>query len=172
MDPHRRPEPSEYPPYYGAYIDRVPDGPVGDTLERQLEDTRTLLAGIPEERAGHRYRPGKWSIREVVAHVLDAERIFATRALALSRKDPAPYPGMDQDQYIAEARLSSRPLADLAAEFAALRRSNLHLFRSFDAETLDREGTANDVMFTVRAIPWIVAGHELHHMGVLRERYL
>ena len=172
MNLHRRPEPSEYAPYYGPYIDRVPDGPIADTLERQMEATRALLAGLPEDRADHRYQPGKWSIKEVVGHVLDVERIFATRALAFSRNDPEPYPGMDQDRYIDNARFGARALAGLAAELEALRRSNVHLFRSFDAETLDRKGVASGVAFTARAVPWILAGHELHHMGVLRERYL
>ena len=107
-----------------------------------------------------------------MAHILDTERIFATRALAFSRNDPAPWPGMVPDHYIDQARLEARALADLTAELDALRRSNLHLFRGFDAVTLDRRGVASDTTFTVRAIPWILAGHERHHVDVLRERYL
>jgi uncharacterized damage-inducible protein DinB len=166
-----RPAPNEFAEFYGRYIDQVADGPVLETLARQLEATMKLLSGIAEARGDHRYAPGKWSIKDVVGHVTDVERVFACRALQFARGEKQPLPGMEQDDYVTEAGFAARKLADIAAELEALRRSNLAMFAGFSKEQWMRRGTASGFEFSVRSIPWILAGHELHHVGVLRERY-
>jgi hypothetical protein len=167
-----RPERSEYAEYYGRYIDRVPDGPILDTLARQLEESLRLLAGLSEALALFRYAPGKWSVKEVVGHVIDVERVFACRALHFARGERQHLPGIEQDEYVAAAGFDARPLPDLVTEFETLRRSNLVFFAGLDEQACLRRGTASGYEFTVRAFPWIVAGHERHHLSVLRERYL
>jgi uncharacterized damage-inducible protein DinB len=167
-----RPAADEYAEYYGRYIGRVPDAPVLETLERQIARTMEVLRAVPEERGGHRYAPGKWSVKEVLGHVTDVERIFAGRALHFARGETQPLPGMDQDAYVAAADFDRRPLAAILDELEAVRRSSLALFVGFDADTWTRRGVASGYTFTVRAMPWILAGHELHHREVLRERYL
>jgi uncharacterized damage-inducible protein DinB len=167
-----RPESTEYGAYYGRYIERVPEGDLIATLEAQRAETGALLAGIGEERSLHRYEPGKWSIREVVGHVADAERIFAYRALRIARGDETPLPGFEQNDYVRRAGFDRRTLRDLAAELDAVRHATLHLARSLDDEALSRRGTASDLPISARALFWIIAGHERHHLGILRERYL
>lgn len=167
-----RPDPSEHLPYYRPYIDLVPDGDVITTLSRQLEDTFAVLEQFGEERGGHRYAPGKWSVKEVLGHLIDAERIFAYRALRFSRGDAQPLLGFEEDAYVAAASFDRCRLSDLAAELDHLRRANVLLFRQLDPEAWDRRGTANNAEVTVRALAWIMAGHELHHRKVLLERYL
>lgn len=170
--PHRRPDASEYAPFYGTSIDQVPDGPVLDRLEHQIAETAEFLRSVPADREGHRYAPDRWSIREVVGHVLDIERVFGLRALHFARSDPAPLPGVDQDAWAGAAGYGERPLGDLVEELEAVRRSSVALFRGLPDDAWSRTGVASGVTFTVRAIPWILAGHEIHHRRVLRERYL
>lgn len=167
-----RPEASEHLPYYGKYVDRVPDGDLLDTLRAQLDETLALVRGLPEERGGHRYAPGKWSIREVLSHVIDAERIFAYRALRIGRGDATPLASFDENAYAAASNADARTLAELAEELAHVRLGNLALFRSLDDEALARRGTASGGEVSVRALAWIIAGHERHHVALLRERYL
>ena len=167
-----RPEKNEYAPYYDKYVSLVPDGEVVETLERQIEDTLALLRGVGEERAGHRYAPGKWSIKEVVGHLIDTERIFAYRALAIARGEQKPLPGMDQNEYMAGANFDARTLADLLDEFERVRRSNVLMLRGLSDEAWSRRGVASDNEVTVRAIAYIIAGHEAHHVQILRTRYL
>jgi uncharacterized damage-inducible protein DinB len=167
-----RPEANEYNPYYEKYIALVPDMDVVETLERQIDDTLALLREVTEERAAHRYEPGKWSIKQVVGHLVDAERIFAYRALAIARGDVKPLPGMDPDEYMTVANFDARTLADLLEELAHVRRSNVHMFRAFDADAWARRGVASDSEVTVRALAHIMAGHETHHVKIIRERYL
>lgn len=167
-----RPEADEYSPYYGKYIELVPTADVTTTLSRQLEETLLLLRSIPEERAGHRYAPDKWSIKELVGHLIDGERIFAYRALRFARGDETPLPGFDQDDYVKGANFDRRPLSELAEELAHVRQSTLSLLRSLDGEGWLRRGKANDQEVSVRALAYIMAGHETHHMRILRERYL
>jgi len=168
----KRPAASEYAPYYGTYINRVPEGDICEILEVQLARTLALLTKVGEARASYRYAPEKWSIREVVGHVIDAERIFACRALCFARTERNPLPGFDQDSYVQAAGFESRALRNLATEFELVRKSNVILFRNFTEEVWDRRGVANNVEFTVRSIPYVIAGHELHHDAILRERYL
>ena len=167
-----RPASTEYAPYYDRYIARVPEGDVTATLEAQLAETLALLRTIPEERGTHRYGPDKWSIKEVVGHLADSERIFAYRALRVARGDATPLPGFDENAYVRGARFDAIPLADLAAELEAVRRATLALLRGLDDEALGRRGVANDQEITPRALAYIIAGHERHHVGILRERYL
>ncbi|MEN8145831.1 MAG: DinB family protein [Gemmatimonadota bacterium] len=168
----RRPGPDEYNEYYGRYIDRVPDGDVLDVLRRGVAETRSVLSGASADRETYRYAPGKWSIREVIGHVLDTERTFGYRALAFARLDTAPYPSMDQDDYAAASNAYERPLTELMAEFAALREANVLMFGSFATDVWDRRGVASGNEFTVRSLPYIIAGHEIWHREVIRQRYL
>lgn len=167
-----RPARDEYAPYFGGYIGEVPPGDVLEILEQQMAETQDLLRGLPTSRAMHRYAPGKWSIKEVVGHLSDTERIFAYRALCFSRSERAPLPGFEEDDYVAAAGFDARSLAELARELETVRAATLTLFRGLSDEALLRRGTANGKEFTVRAIAYIVAGHERHHVRVLRERYL
>lgn len=167
-----RPDASEFLPYYGKYIDRVPDGDLLRTLRAQLDETLALVRGLPEERGGHRYAPGKWSIREVLGHVTDAERIFAYRALRIGRGDATPLASFDENAYAESSGADARTLVDLADEFEHVRLGNLALFRSLGDEALARRGTASGGEVSARALAWIIAGHERHHVDLLRERYL
>ena len=167
-----RPQPSEYDEYYGLYIGQVPEGNILELLERGLADNRALLGDLPTEWQTHRYQPGKWSVREVVGHVLDAERVFGYRAVSIARADPAPLPSMDQDVWAASSNAARRPLASLLEELEHLRRSHVAMFADFDQEMWGRRGVASGFEFTVRSFPYILAGHEIHHRRVLEERYL
>ncbi|MDX1530174.1 MAG: DinB family protein [Rhodothermales bacterium] len=167
-----RPQPGEYSDYYRSYVDAVPDGDLLETLEDQGEDTLALLRQFGEDRGGHRYAEGKWSVKEVVGHLSDAERVFAYRALRFARGDETPLPGFEQDDYVRAAGFDRRTLADLAEELADVRKATLKLLMSLREGDLDRAGTASEARVTVRALAWIIAGHERHHQRVLRERYL
>jgi transposase len=167
-----RPEAGEFAPYYGRYIDRVPDGDLLRTLQTQGDQVLALARSLPEERGGHRYAPDKWSIREVLGHIMDAERIFAYRALRIARGDATPLASFDENEYVPHGRFDQRTLADLAEEYEAVRRATLLLFRSMDGGALVRRGVASDNGVSTRALAWIIAGHEAHHLALLRERYL
>jgi len=167
-----RPDATEHAPYYAKYIDKVPDGDLVAILERQRKETGALLKSIPETKGGHRYAPGKWSIKEVVGHVNDAERVFAYRAMRIARGDATPLASFDQDPYVAAGRFDARPLTDLAAEFDAIRSATIALLKSIDAEAIGRRGTASGKEVSARALAYIIAGHERHHMDILKERYL
>jgi len=167
-----RPEANEYAPFYEKYVSLVPDADIAGTLARQNEETLALLGTVTEEHAGFRYEPGKWSIKQVVGHLIDAERIFAYRALAIARGERQPLPGMEQDEYMAHADFDARTLADLGEEFAHVRRANVLMLRGLDAEAWSRRGVASDNEVTVRALAYIIAGHEAHHVQILRARYL
>lgn len=168
----QRPARSEYADFYSGYVDQVPDGDVLEVLEEQLQASLDLFSSLAPDTIDHRYAPEKWTIREVLGHVIDAERIFAYRALRFARGDATPLPGMDQEEFMAGADFSSRPMESLVDEYRHLRLANLALFRSFDDEVMDRTGEASGCRFTVRALVYIVAGHERHHVRLLREWYL
>jgi hypothetical protein len=167
-----RPGTDEFSPYYTPYVARVPDGDLLATLESQLGETLALLRAVGPERSLHRYAPGKWSMRDLVQHLSDAERIFAYRALRIARGDETPLPGWDENRYAPAANADRRSWPDLIAELAAVRAATLALFRGLDADAFARRGIANGQPVTVRALVWIIAGHERHHVAVLRERYL
>jgi hypothetical protein len=167
-----RPAPSEHADYYARYVGLVPEGDILVTLRDQLGETLALLQGVPEGRETFRYEDGKWSLREVVGHLVDTERVFAFRALAMARSEGVDLPGMEQDEWVARSNANDRPLEELTAEWAALRRANVHLFASLDSATAERSGKASGYTFTVRSFPWIIAGHELWHRGIIEQRYL
>jgi DinB superfamily len=168
----RRPESTEYAPYYGKYVMLVPDGDLAATLSRQVHATLELLSPLSEQRAGFSYAPGKWSIKEVVGHLIDGERVFAYRALRIGRNDKTPLPGFEQDDYVASANFNERTLSSLLEEFTAVRQATVQLFKNFAEKEWQRRGTANGQEITPLSLGYIVAGHELHHMDVLRTRYL
>jgi hypothetical protein len=167
-----KPATGEFAPYYARYIDLVPDGDALATLAAQIHGTVSTLRAISDADSLKRYAAGKWSIREVLGHMTDSERIFGCRALRFARNDQTPLPGFEQDDYIAPARCDARPWPGLIAEFEALRQSNLHMFRGFDQEAWLRQGTANNTPVSVRALAYMIAGHERHHMNIIREKYL
>ena len=167
-----RPAADEFTSYYGKYIARVPDGDLCRILADQLAETLALIRSIPEARGTHRYAPGKWSIKEVLGHVCDSERIFSYRALRIARGDATPLPGFEQDDYIPTGRFDRRTLADLSEELSAVRHATLELFRHLDATALARRGTASDHAITPRALAYVIAGHERHHVAGLKENYL
>ena len=164
-----RPPTGEHSPYYGRYIALVPDGDLVATLVRQGEETATLLASLTERQARYRPAPGEWETVEIVGHLADTERVLAYRALRIARRDPTPLEGVgDFDAYVAAAAFDGRTLADVAAEFAAVRQASLALFRSLDPAAWARVGVADGERVSVRALGYIVAGHELHHLADLR----
>lgn len=168
----QRPQPGEYAPYYHNYIQQVPEGDILEILAAQRESTRELLHGLTEVQGDFRYAPGKWTIKELLGHLVDSERVFSYRAMAFARKDPAALPSMDQDIYVENGHFQRRTVPDLAGELYHQRSANILLFASFDEATGLRSGTASGFEFTVRCFPYIIAGHERHHIKVLREHYL
>ena len=167
-----RPDETEYLPYYGKYVSLVPDGDIINVLSKQLDGTLALLREIPESRAGFRYADDKWSIKELGGHVIDSARSFAYRALRLARNARTTLPGYEQDDYIRNGSFDSCALGDLAAELESVRRSTVFLFKHLDAAAWMRRGLANESEASVRALAYIIAGHELHHRNILRDRYL
>ncbi len=167
-----KPDTTEYLPYYGKYVSLVPDGDILTVLGKQMEETAGLLNSITESRANFRYAPDKWSIKELVGHMIDTERIFAYRALRFARNDKTPLPGYEQDDYVSNASFDSCTLTDLASELESVRQSTLFLFKHLDESAWMRRGLANDSEASVRALAHIIAGHELHHREILQSRYL
>jgi hypothetical protein len=167
-----RPSSSEYAPFYAGYVAGVPDGDLIALLEQQAEETATLFGGIPDEKSLHRYAPGKWSIREVLGHIIDGERVFSYRALTFARGDAGPLPSFDENAWASTSNAGRRTMKSLLAEYRAVRAATVALFRSFGEEELTRSGIASKNPVTVRALAYIVAGHERHHLKILRERYL
>jgi len=168
----RRPEPTEYNEFYAGYVAVVPEGDILDILGAEGAEALATFEEVSPGKLDYRYEPGKWTAREVVGHILDAEWIFTYRALRFARGDATPLPGMDQDEFMAGANFGERDMASMIAEFRHLRAANRALFGSFGEDVLDRSGTASGCSFTVRGLLYIVAGHAIHHVRVLRERYL
>ena len=150
-----RPAAGEFAPYYGKYIEKVEGGDVLPRLVSQIERTWKLLSAVDESRAGYRYAPGKWSIKQVVGHLSDGERVFAYRALRFARADVTPLPGFDENQFAEHGAFDNRPIEDLVLEFRAVRSATIALFASLSDEALRRRGTANDQPVTVRALAWM-----------------
>jgi hypothetical protein len=166
------PERTEAADYYFTYIDKVGRGDICGTLEAQMGETAAFLRGISDERSLHRYASDKWSIRQVVGHLNDAERVFAFRAFWFARGFDSSLPSFDQDIAVTSAGSDARAWPSLIDEFQAVRAASLSLFNNLPAEAWMRRGTASGNPFTVRALAYIVAGHVAHHVGILRERYL
>ena len=167
-----RPDPSEYAQYAAEYVSRVPDGNVLDVLERQIRETSDLVHGLAPGMEDKRYAPEKWTIRQIIGHLGDAERVFSQRAFRFSRCDPTPLPGFDENDYVREAPFPRVPIEDLLSELVHLRHATLYLYRSLDETALMRRGIANGIETSVRALAFVIAGHEHHHLEVLRTRYL
>jgi hypothetical protein len=166
-----RPTAAEYAPYYGRYIDKVSGDDALAALVSQIAETASLLGRVDELKAGFRYAPDKWSVKQVLGHLSDCERVFAYRALRFARADQTPLPGFDENEFAARGGFDARPFVDVAIEFRAVRAATIALFASMDAGALLRTGTANDNPMSARAAAWVVAGHELHHRNLLVERY-
>lgn len=167
-----RPADGEFFPYYEKYIALVPECDVLSTLEAQMSETQALLRGLPASISTYRYAPDKWSVNEVIGHVIDSERIFAARALRFARSDATPLPGFEQDDYVRNSKFDAYPVAELASELENVRRATVFLFKHLEEPAWMRRGVANNAEITVRALAYIIAGHELHHRGILLARYL
>lgn len=167
-----KPEAAEYAPYYAKYVALVHENDCVKALTNQLPVTLELLRGISEEKAAFRYAPDKWSIKQMIGHICDTERIFAFRALCFARGEKAKIPGMEQDEYVAAADFDARTLADLTDEFETVRRATLSLFRHLSDEAWQQRGVASDNEITVRALAFIIAGHERYHVKMLQKMYL
>ncbi len=166
-----RPEPDEIPSHYVGYIERVPESDPVAVLATQIDTTAALLRGLSETDALKRYAPAKWSVKEVVGHLADTERIMSYRALRVARGDETPLPGFDENAYVPPAKFDARPLADLVADLRTVRAATLALFRSLDADAWRRRGTASGKAVSVRAIGYMIPGHERHHVEILKTRY-
>lgn len=166
-----KPAAGEYNPFFDTYISKMPECDVLAYLQTQNHDSLALLRQTPETRADFRYAPGKWSIKEVVGHLCDTERIMAYRALRIARGDATPLPGFEQDDYVKTGSFDNRTLADLVDEFQLIRQSTLALFRGLDEAAWERRGISNNAPMSVRALVYIIAGHEKHHVRILREKY-
>ena len=166
-----RPEPGEYAPYYDRYISLVAGSDILGTLDEQRRQTMTLLCGQDESDGDFRYAPGKWTAKEVLGHVCDTERIFAYRALRIARGDQTPMPGFEQDDYVKNGPFGRAPLCDMIEDYIAVRRATLTLLRNLDEDAWGRRGVASTYEVTVRALAYMIAGHELHHRRILVEKY-
>jgi hypothetical protein len=171
--PHPIPAPAqdEYAPYYAGYIDRVAGRDLHATLARQVDEIRAIVAPLAEREGERRYEPGKWSVKEVLGHIADTERVMSYRLLRIARGDTTPLPGFEQDAYVATAHAEERTLESLVAELAAVRASTLTLVESLGGEAWARRGVASGREVSARALAHIIAGHFEHHVVILRERY-
>ena len=167
-----RPRPGDYSTYYETYIKLIEGEDILKILNDQSKRTQDILNSFSEHRGNYRYAEGKWTVKEIVGHLLDTERVFAYRALCIARGEKKSLPGFDQDDYVKEGNFNRRELFDLNYEFRLLRESNLLLFRTFTPDMLKLKGFANESSVTVLAILFMIAGHEKHHMNVLREKYM
>lgn len=164
--------PNEYNPYYQTYIIKTKDFNLKEGLQSNFETVQLFLKSIPKDKLEYRYADGKWSIKEVIQHIIDTERIFAYRALRIARQDQTPLPGFDQDDYVAPSKANKRSIESLLQEYASVRIATKSLFDSFDNEMLISIGTASNSNLSARAAGFIIIGHENHHCEVIRERYL
>jgi hypothetical protein len=167
-----RPEKDEHAPYYEKYVSLVPEDNILSVLEKQLGSSLDLFKSISEDQADKSYEPGKWSIKELLGHLIDSERIFAYRALRFARNDKSPLASFEQDDYISNANFGECKFSNLVSEYEHLRRANLHLFQNLTHEAWLRRGTASNAEVSVRALAYIIAGHERHHLNILKTRYL
>ncbi len=167
-----RPDLTSIPEFYKRYVEHVKNYDLVDAFNISLKATMELIKSIPEERGEHRYAPGKWSIKELLCHMIDTERIMSYRALRFARNDKTPLHGFEENDYAPEANAGSRTLASIAEEMSRLRLTTVDMFASFSPDMLMRKGLANNVEFSVLTIGYIIPGHESHHRNILKERYL
>jgi hypothetical protein len=167
-----RPQPNEYNPYYSKYIERVPDDDLSIDKQLAVQHHETIdLLRKAKAKADYAYEPGKWTVKEVLGHIADSERVFAYRALRFARGDTTALPGFDQDVFMAGSSFRARTLDDLLEELWSVRAATLSLAKSFPESVMSKGGKASDSPITVRALLYIIAGHELHHLSILKERY-
>ncbi len=167
-----RPQAGEFAPFYQGYVNQVPDGDIVQILDDQKRHTLDFLQSLPDEKWDYRYAEGKWSIRELLLHIIDAERIFAYRALRIARNDQTSLAGFDENAYVPESFAAQRSVVSLLREYAAVREATLQLYKNLDQSVWTRLGDANGKPVSVRGLAYIIAGHERHHLNVIRERYL
>ncbi len=167
-----RPGAEEHAPYYSTYIDKVPAGNLLDLLRNQTGEITAALGSLSEAKGNHAYAPGKWTIKEVVGHMADTERVMSYRALSFARQDPASLPSFDENAWTPTAQFNKRTLASLVAELLAVRNASLALFDGFPPDAPARRGTASNKEISVRALGHILYGHVAHHLAVIKERYL
>jgi len=167
-----KPKPEDYDAIYGGYISLIGDDDIIEVLKEQRKTSEKFLKTFTEKQGNYSYADGKWTVKEVLGHVIDTEKIMAFRALSFARGEKQSLTGFEQDDYVAESNFNKRLLADLINEFITIRESNIILFKSFNEEILIRRGTANESEVTVLALIYIIAGHEKHHMKFLKERYV
>jgi hypothetical protein len=167
-----RPEPTEYAPYYGQYLTRIKHAELIPALEEGGKQFTAFAGTIPPDKADYRYAAGKWCIKEVIQHLIDTERVFAYRALTFSRNDKSALPGFDEELWTPQSNAAARSMDELLNEYKFVRGSTIALFRGCTPEMTERIGTANNNKISVRALGFIIAGHEIHHALVIKERYL
>ncbi|PEO34402.1 DinB family protein [Bacillus toyonensis] len=167
----KRPGTNEYNPYYSTYIKLVPDGDIIHILEQQMKETNLLLKDISDSEGHFRYAPNKWSIKEVIGHIADTERIMAYRLLSIARGETAELPGYNDDMYVLRAAFDKQSMQDLLTNLTVVRQSTVHLLKSLDKDAWLQRGIANNSEVTVRALANIIAGHELHHRQIIKVRY-
>ena len=167
-----KPQPNEYPAYAAPYVAKVPAGPILEILDYLRDNTYNFFSRTTAAQADMAYAEGKWTLKEVLGHMIDTERVFAFRALCFSRGDKSPLPGFEQDDYVANAVYDGRSMQNLASEFKAVRESNIYLYSSFTEEQSLLFGTANNNPISVRALVYMTAGHELHHLDIVKKKYI
>lgn len=162
----------EYNPYYKSYVDTLGEGELLLSLIDGLSEMENVMSKMPESKLSFSYDKGKWTVAEVFMHLIDTERIFQYRAIRFYRKDTTPLPGFDQDNYILECGASTKTKASILEEYVAVRNSSIALFQSFKEEFLHRSGIGSDSVMSVRALGFIISGHQKHHLNIIKERYL
>ena len=167
-----RPDVTSLPQFYKRYVEHVKDYDLFEAFNMSSDKTVNLIRSLPEEKGEYRYAPGKWSIKELLCHMLDTERIMSYRALRFARNDKTPLHGFEENDYAPEANAGNRTLVSIADEMVRLRATTIDLFANFTEEMLKRKGLANNVEFSVLTIGYIISGHESHHRSILNERYL
>jgi hypothetical protein len=167
-----KPQTGEYNTYYQRYIDLATEDDIVGALDAQAHETAAVLGGLSEAQASHRYAPDKWSVKQVVGHIIDGERVFAYRVLSIGRGDTNALPGFEQEPWVVNGGADERSISDLAEELATVRKANVMMMRALSDEAWRRIGTASDNMVSPRALAYIMLGHERHHLRIVRERYL
>ena len=167
-----RPQPNDYAAYYESYVGKVKGDSVKEIISTYSQPMLDFYSSLPEEKAGYKYAEGKWCVKELLLHMIDAERVFSYRALRIARKDQTPLPGFDENSYTPASKASARSLQSLKDEFIAVRKATDILLSTFDEEQLSQRGTASEQPVTANAIAFIIFGHLIHHKQILEERYL
>ncbi|MGB3262024.1 DinB family protein [Paenisporosarcina sp.] len=168
----KKPLPDEYPAYYETYIGLVPDGLLSDILNTQMDELLALLSDLDDAQANYRYAENKWTVKEVIGHITDTERVMSYRLLRIARGDRTPLANYDDEQYVREASFHSRSLQNLLEELKAVRYATLHLIKGLNEDAFLRKGVASNHEISTRALAYIIAGHELHHVNILKDKYL